>query len=50
VQTIVYAQDYEYINGKCVFGESMRTGTNEGAAFKGPFTNFFDELPPSKPS
>jgi RNase H-fold protein (predicted Holliday junction resolvase) len=49
LQTVVHTQDYEYVNGKAVFGEKVRLDTNQGGSLTGRFTNFFDELAKAKP-
>jgi hypothetical protein len=50
LETKAYTQDYEYVNGKVVFGTKTTMATAAGASFTGRFASFFDELPKTKPS
>ncbi len=50
LQTAVHTQDYEYLNGKVVFGEKMTLDTNAGDSLTGRFTNFFEPMSSAAPS
>jgi hypothetical protein len=51
LQTVMYTQDYEYVGGKVVFGESERVTLGGNTEFAGMPLSFFAEMPKSaKPS